>query len=75
MTEQERGRHDEVVERNVEGMRDLLARKHERDQRRGAEPPSEDDPNVPAQADQLANEPTGAHGSTGGIRNMGGGRP
>jgi hypothetical protein len=54
-------------------MRELLARK--RDQRRGTEPPSDEDPNVPAQADQLANEATGMRGSTGGIRNMGGGRP
>ena len=75
MAEQERGRRDEVVERNVEGMRELLARKHELDQRRGTEPPSEEDPNVPAQADQLANEATGVCGSTGGFRNMGGGRP
>jgi hypothetical protein len=75
MPEQEREQHDEVVERNIEGMRELLARKHERDQQRRAEPPLDDDANAPTQRDQLANDATGVHGSTGGIRNMGGGRP
>jgi hypothetical protein len=74
MPEQEREQRDEVVERNIEGMRELLARKHEKDQQRGTEAPNEADPNVPAQMDELANEATGVRGSTGGIRNMGGGR-
>ena len=65
---------DEVTERNIAGMRELLDRKHAQEAQRQAEPPSTDDPNIPAQEDQLADEATGSRGSTGGIRNMGGGR-
>jgi hypothetical protein len=75
MAEERRQDVDEVTARNVAGMRELLERKNAQHQRRGAEPPLADDPNVPAQENQSADEPSGANGSTGGIRNMGGGRP
>ena len=65
---------DEVTERNIAGMRELLDRKHAQEAQRQDEPPRTDDPNIPAQEDQLADEATGSRGSTGGIRNMGGGR-
>lgn len=65
---------DEVTQRNVAGMRELLDRKHSQERQRGAEAPLTDDPHVPAQEDELVQESTGVRGSTGGIRNMGGGR-
>jgi hypothetical protein len=77
MAEQHEQNHDhaaEVTKHNVEQMRELLAKKHQAEQQRGAEPPLEDDPNVPSQENLLAQEATGSRGSTGGIRNMGGGR-
>ena len=68
-------RADEVLQRNLAQARELLARKQRQEQERGAEPPLEDDPH-PEEAGQnpLAQETTGVRGSTGGIRNMGGGR-
>jgi hypothetical protein len=74
MAEGQRRDVDEITERNVAGARALLARKHQQERQRDGEPPLTDDPNVPAQEDQLADEATGVRGSTGGIRNMGGGR-
>ena len=72
-------REDDSVEavtaRNVAGMRELLAEKQRQRQLRGAEPPLADDPQEPSQEDDLADAPSGSYGSTGGIRNMGGGRP
>lgn len=65
---------DEVTKRNVAGMRELLAKKEREQQARGTEPPLADDPNVASQEDELAQEAEGSRGSTGGIRNMGGGR-
>ena len=64
----------EVTARNVAGMRELLARKHEQEEERAAEAPLTDDPNIPAQENPLVQESTGTRGSTGGIRNLGGGR-
>ena len=77
MANDERQQQDDVAEvtaRNVAGMRELLDQKAQQQAARGAEPPLEDDPHVPAQEDQLAQEAEGSRGSTGGIRNMGGGR-
>ena len=65
---------DEVTRRNVAGMRELLAKKAERQRGHEAEPPLEDDPHVASQEDELAQDAEGSNGSTGGIRNMGGGR-
>lgn len=65
----------EVTARNVAGMRELLDQKAQKQRARGAEPPLEDDPHAAAQENPLAEEPDGSNGSTGGIRNMGGGRP
>ncbi len=65
---------DEVTARNVQQARELLARKHQQDEGRGAEPPLEDDPHIAGPENPLAQDPTGSRGSTGGIRNMGGGR-
>ena len=64
-----------VTERNVAGMRELVEQKHEQQRARGAEPPLDTDPKVPSQENDLVNAPNGDMGSTGGIRNMGGGRP
>lgn len=78
MAEHEQHSHDDVeavTERNVTGMRELLAEKHRQQQLRAAEPPLENDPNEPSQENDQANSPSGDMGSTGGIRNMGGGRP
>lgn len=77
MADQERQRQDdadEVTRRNVAGMRELLAQKAQQQRGRAAEPPLEDDPHVASQEDELAQEAEGSRGSTGGIRNMGGGR-
>ena len=65
----------EVRQRNLTQARELLASKQRQEQERGAEPPLEDDPH-PEEPGQnpLAQEATGVRGSTGGIRNMGGGR-
>lgn len=65
---------EEVTRRNVEGARELLARKHAEEQARAGEPPLAEDPHVGSGANELVNEATGTRGSTGGIRNMGGGR-
>lgn len=54
-------------------MREILDRKHAQDRQRAAEPPLTDDPAIPSSEDPLADEATGRRGSTGGIRNMGGG--
>lgn len=78
MAEQHEHSHDDaaaVTKRNIEQSRELLARKHKQEQARGAEPPLEDDPNVASQENPSAQETTGMMGSTGGIRNMSGGRP
>lgn len=78
MAEQDgRARDDaaEVARRNVAGMRALLAQQAQQQRGRAAEQPLEDDPNVASHEDALAQEPSGGNGSTGGIRNMGGGRP
>lgn len=64
----------EVTRRNVEGMRELLAQKAQEQRGHGAEPPLEDDPHVGSQENPLVQEAEGSRGSTGGIRNMGGGR-
>jgi hypothetical protein len=77
MAEQHEQNHDhaaEVTKHNVEQMRELLAKKHQAEQQHRAEPPLEDDPNNPSGANPLVQEATGSRGSTGGIRNMGGGR-
>jgi hypothetical protein len=77
MANEEREQRDSVeavTARNVAGMRELLDQKAQSQEERGAEPPLTDDPHVPAQEDQLAQEAEGSRGSTGGIRNMGGGR-
>ncbi|HEY8599520.1 MAG TPA: hypothetical protein VIL85_13870 [Thermomicrobiales bacterium] len=65
---------DEVTRRNVEGMRELLAQKAQQQQAHEAEPPLADDPHIGSQENLLAQEAEGSRGSTGGIRNMGGGR-
>jgi hypothetical protein len=65
---------EEVTARNVAGARELLARKHQQEAGRGAEPPLEDDPAIASGENPLVQESTGVRGSTGGIRNMGGGR-
>ena len=78
MAEHDKDSHEDaaaVTERNVAGMRELLDRKDQWQRARDAEAPLEDDPNEPAQENDLANAPSGDNGSTGGIRNMGGGRP
>ncbi len=78
MADEKQHDHDSVeavTERNVAGMRELLARKQQQQQAHRTEPPLEDDPNEPSQENDLANSPSGDNGSTGGIRNMGGGRP
>lgn len=78
MDEQRERRHDDaadVTRRNVEQMRDLLASKRREAQERDAEPPLGDDPHSAGQEDELANAPSNSLGSTGGIRNLGGGRP
>ncbi len=72
------GHHDnaeEVTRRNVEQARELLAAKHQQEQRRADEPPLDEDP-IHAEGNQnmLVKETEGVRGSTGGIRNMGGGR-
>ncbi len=60
--------------RNVEQARELLARKHQQEHAQHAdEPPLEDD-QFQADPDPMVKETTGVRGSTGGIRNMGGGR-
>jgi hypothetical protein len=77
MTDRERQQQDtadDVTRRNVAGMRELLAKKAERQRGHEAEPPLEDDPHVASQEDELAQDAEGSNGSTGGIRNMGGGR-
>ncbi len=72
------GHHDnaeEVTRRNVEQARELLAAKHQQDEARADEPPAEEDPiHAEGNQNQLVKETTGVRGSTGGIRNMGGGR-
>lgn len=78
MANDERQQRDEVAEvtaRNVAGMRELLDRKARQQAGRGAEPPLEDDPHEAAAENPQAHDPSGSNGSTGGIRNMGGGRP
>jgi hypothetical protein len=77
MAEQHEQSHDhaaEVTERNVAQMRELLAKKHQDEQQHQAEPPLADDPNNPSGENPLVQEATGSRGSTGGIRNMRGGR-
>ncbi len=78
MAEQEERSHDDVAavtERNVAGMRELLARKRQQQQARGAEPPLADDPHSGSHEDQAAQDPSGSPGNASGIRNLGGGRP
>jgi hypothetical protein len=65
---------EEVTRRNVVQARELLARKHEQEQARGGEPPLTDDPHIASGENPLVQEAEGVRGSTGGIRNMGGGR-
>ena len=66
---------DEITRRNVEGARELLARKHQEETTRADEPPLMDDPHdAGGNQNQLVQEAEGVRGSTGGIRNMGGGR-
>jgi hypothetical protein len=77
MAEQHEQGHDhaaEVTKHNVEQMRELLAKKHQAEQQRGAEPPLESDPRVASQENPLAQDPTASPGKAGGIRNLGGGR-
>ncbi len=78
MTEHEQRSQDDVeavTERNVTGMRELLAEKHRQQQLRGAEPPLADDPHVGSHEDRAAQDPSGSPGNASGIRNLGGGRP
>ncbi len=66
---------DEITRRNVEGARELLARKHQEEAVRADEPPLMDDPHdAGGNQNPLVKEAEGVRGSTGGIRNMGGGR-
>lgn len=65
---------EEVTRRNVAQARELLARKHEQELARNQEAPLTDDPHVGSGENPLVQEAEGVRGSTGGIRNMGGGR-
>ena len=65
---------EEVQRRNVEQARELLAHKHQQEQAQQAgEPPLEDD-QFEGDPDPMVKNARGVRGSTGGIRNMGGGR-
>lgn len=65
---------EEVTRRNVAQSRELLARKHEQELARNQEAPLTDDPHIASGENPLVQEAEGVRGSTGGIRNMGGGR-
>lgn len=78
MANKEREQRDDVAEvtaRNVAGMRELLDQKARQQAGRGAAPPLDDEPQDVAQENPQAQEPSGGNGSSGGIRNLGGGRP
>lgn len=77
MDRQQSAHDDQIAELRAQDaarMRELVERKQARNDRRAAEPPLTDDPSIPSGEDPLADEATGSRGSTGGIRNMGGGR-
>jgi hypothetical protein len=77
MNEQPTGHHDNVTAanaHNAELAREILAKKRAQDQKHHGEPPLTDDIHHVAEPNPSVQEPIGNRGSTGGERNMGGGR-
>ena len=64
---------DEVVRRNVEQAKELLAKKHREEQERSAEPPLEDDTPVASSVRYPGQDSIPQGGTTGSGQNLGGG--
>ena len=78
MNDHPKRHHDEALEANAHNAalaREILAKKHAHERQHHAEPPLTDDiHHHVAEPNPSVQEPIGNRGSTGGERNMGGGR-
>jgi hypothetical protein len=64
---------DEVVQRNVEQAKELLAKKHQEQQERQSEPPLEDDTPMASSVRYPGQDDIPMGGTTGSGQNLGGG--